>query len=461
MYSLFSYLDKVKSIKNVSETVIVEASECKYTFEYNLSGKDKSLLQIPEDFFYAQNVKIDIESSEKKNTNDFLSPFLEDDLDELTVSIIFNYEIIDGSWNLFFYDEKSFIEFLKSFLSFNHSILLDLKTKILIYTFKKINFDIKSTILNVKELLSNEVSNPIPLEDNTINFIKNTIHKEMMIGSIPGAIISNKDIQDRVYSYKSTITSYLNLLSNTNNSNHYHFYGKKLVEITLDNTISLKKAKNICEDLMETIDFIFKDLKTADQKLTFYRKVFTEYNITKENLVISDDIPQDFFKEILTQTQYIYDTYIDGEISAYIKEKKDIVKEYLSISKEIIQTTNDFKNNIIKNLITIFALFITNFLLKLNELSSTKIFFVAIFIFLIILILITLFHDREQLDNYYNRVKTLQSYFKFISKESKDLQQDTEILLRRELGVLKFITYFQLFVYCVFLLICLVTIISF
>lgn len=449
MYSLFSYLDEVKKIKETCETVIVDASECKYTIEFELSSKDNEFLQLPNLFFENKNIIIHVDNIIKTNTKDFISPFIEDELDELKISIIFNFVIENGTWNLFFYDENTLLEFLKNALNIKHSILLGIENKVSINLFKSLNIDFESSIFNINIIHpdSDTITSLIPLEEQTINFINNTINKDIAIGSIPGVFKSN--IQDKVYPYSLTISSYLNLLANSNNDTHYHFFGKHLLEITLDNAISIENAKTISNDLMETIDFIYTDLKTSDQKLTFYRKVFTEYNKSNNHLLINDTISPDFFKDILNQTKYVYDAYEDGEISAYIKEKKEIVKEYLAISKEVIQASGNLKNNLLKNIITILILFTTNILLKINTVNSTKLIFAAILLFLIVLILLNIFHDIAQYTNFENRIVTLKNYFKFISKESKDLQTDTDQLLKNELSTMKFMTYSPLIIYII------------
>lgn len=447
MNRLFKYFDLIKTKREITETVSAASLELKYTLEFWMTGEEKLLLEIPKSLFEEKSIEVYVNSVPKNSYNEFVAPFKDDILDELKVTIIINYKSKNDKWEITLYDYNSLIKMLKEFLNSPISYIYGLKDKISIQIYKEYEFIYESTIFNISNINTNIKNKEIDL--NTINFLNNTINKNLILGSLPGVITCDDNIHQLIFPYVNSIKSYLNILANSNNNTHYHFFGKQILEIHLDSNITPNISKNINQDLSNSIKYIYSDLKNSDQKLTFYRKVFTEFNKSSNNLILDSNLDSNFFREILAQTQYVYDSYEDGEISTYIKEKKEIVKEYLSISKEIIQSSNNLKNNLLKNLITISALFITNFLLKANELESTKTIFVAMLLFLFILIILSIFHDLEQLSNFKNRIQTLQTYFKFISKESKFLQTDTEYLLKRELGTLKFMTISPLIIYIV------------
>lgn len=443
MDSFYKYLQIVNSTTEIHQTVSITSQSIMYTIEFSFTGNDKELLEIPNELFDNSSIKIYANSSPKGNHESFIEPFIEDRLDEIKVTIVFNFQHVNGSLCVELYNDKSLELFLKELLNYELTFLRDLKEKIYIKTYTPINEIINSSIFSLNS------KNNIELEESTINYINNTKNRNLIIGSIPDVITSNGVLHHSVFPYTKSINNYLSILANSNNNSHYHFFGKQIIEIQLDEGISVENARDINRYLSDSVVYIYGDLKNSDQKLTFYRKTFTEFCKSNTKLTINSNLDSSFFLDILSHTKYVYDSYEDGEISAYIKEKKEIVKEYLSISKEIIQASSNLKNNLLKNIITILVLFTTNILLKINTVNSTKLIFAAILLFLIVLILLSIFHDIAQYTNFKNRIDTLKSYFKFISKESKELQTDTEHLLNNELSTMKFMTYSPLVIYII------------
>ncbi|MGE7623549.1 hypothetical protein ACQKMD_10940 [Viridibacillus sp. NPDC096237] len=455
MHELFDYLNLVSTNETIEEEIMISTSpslELKYTLEYTLNSTNTEYSQIPTSIFNNEKLLIYADSSIKKNKEEFLEVFKSGfDID---VRIIFNQELNTNDPVISFFNAKSLNIFLSKFLKLNITQLENLKYKI------NINIHNAPSKIKLKDssLFILNINNQEELDSETKEFITRFKNKKVITALIPDILNIEEFDNGDIFPIKDTIKSILELLSNSPEQKNYYFIGKYELNLTYNKNLSSTNSINIFHQLKETFNYIYSDNRAADQKLTFYKKVICEFYKKDTSIELNDLTDDNFFQEVLKETIYIYDAYEDGEISIFLKEKKEIIKEYLSISKEILQTTNDYRDTLIKNVIAVIAIFMGNYILKIP--TSNNIIYGMIIIYLLILILLTSIQDTLQVSNFNQRKKIIIKHFNFVNNESIVLHKESANMLEKELRLLKFLIGFSILVYSVFLIMFLVLMID-
>ena len=445
----YTFIDSlIKENINVNTEIIYDSYQIKTSFIISINKNQFHNTLMEFELFTDKNLSVFVESKIPKD-NKHYNDIIAEELDRKgKINILFSHsqefnlkannseEII-----IYLYNKPVYIQFIKLIASkFSIKDLSSLKYKINIICNKI--FEVEETELFVfnktNQLISSE----------TLIYIESLRNREASIFTIPNTL--PKEMSEEVL--KLIIPDILSQLSTNHSNNEYRFIGKRVITFNTENIKQLENSFSIFSNLNETIKFIYEDTKTTDQKLTFYRKTLIDGHLKDEIYDISKlDII--FFDKLYKDAENVYDAFQDDAVSTFIKEKKEIIKEYMSVSKDIISAIDGLKNSLLRNLITLLALIITNIALKsrgIAELSDYIIIYIVSTVFMGVLLFIHIANDLSSKSTIERRLNIFDEHFKFISSSSKELKESIKQTIHTEI---KKYDLLLTFVGCLYLLI--------
>lgn len=425
-----SFLEFIKKITNSFEHIEIDVNLSntilKTTFSLNVKEKNFFYENLDDVLFDLQDLVFYIESIKINTKHDFLR-VLDDELENgyAKIRFILQQDFLNNIPNVYIFNEeckKKFIDLLINNIKISYFDNVEYKINIIC---DDSNFERIDTAI-----LSSNAVDPIYLDDNTVKYIKAFYDRSSTIMVIPDALQHLTTVN-----FVPIIRGQLSQLANNITDSKYRFIGKKTLEIETSHLNQNEDMKGLYEVLNSTLEYIFEDTKTLDQKLTFYRKTLLD-QLTKDECYEIHKLDKDYFSNALNEAESVYDAFQDGEVSTFLKEKKEVIKEYISLSKDIIGKIDSLKSNLIRNFITLLALFISNIALKTKGITDTKdqtlILFAAL-LFVLLLIVIHFINDRFSSKTLDQRIRVFDSHFKFISNSSKDLKNDLKDSVEKEI----------------------------
>lgn len=448
--SFFEFISKLDDrYENLDISLNVQGASLNVstTFEVQIIGSDFFEHNLLDDFFSCQNLKFYIESINPLSKSKFLEKIKSDPEDSFNVSIIFVQDFLKNLQNpsVHFFDKKSVNKFL-TLLSKNYHLKHFEKMN------NKVNLQCNGLVIEnfSSTLLTLNSDSVCAIDENTLNFFKLFHNKDVPIFVIPGSF---PEFDINGMNYNMIIQGQLSQLANNNSSSDFRFIGKNTLTFTTDLMPDEKSIqKFMMGQLEETLKYIFDDPKTIDQKLTFYRKVLID-KLSKDTIISFSELDQEYFEDNLHEAQVVFDAFQDGEISTFIKEKKEIIKEYMSISQEVLRSINHLKNNLLRNLIALMVLFISNLALKskgVTDLNDYRMILSAAIVFIMIIIFIHFINDNPIKENIENRRSIFNLHFKFLSSKSKSVKDAIETAMNKEVATLNNVLHFSITLYFTF-----------
>lgn len=362
-----------------------------------------------------------------------------EDLDEedlLSIKIIRNYNIFSDK--ILLYSSKSILKFIENFVKSKISYIADIQKKIVLVPYiinTKHSFD--SSIFEIERFedsVSTSVSN---IDTYTKKFIDKFKKTKAPIILIPN-IISEDIFKD--FALFPVITSILEILANEKNGNDYKFKSTFTFKITAKDNINYSKQEKYEHFILlkEIFEYIFINTSTSDQKLTFFRKAFCE-NIKKDTEIQLNELSPEQLKEIYLDTKFLFDTFEDGEVSAFLKEKKNALKEYLNMAKNISKYIDALQEEMIKSSLAILGLVITHslFRVRLNMSTGQNITIIlCILLFLVISLLLFSYKTHTKQKSINLNLTMLNKHFSFLSSKSDEIKEDMNKLIQNNIKTL-------------------------
>lgn len=422
--------------------------ELSTNFDFKVSNSDFFEGNLTDEFFNNEHLKFYINSLAISSKTDFLNKLKEDPDDIYDTSIIFTQDFLNNTDEpvLYFYNDKSINDFFTL-----------LSTRYLLKNFEEIEnkIDLRcetSTITNFESSLMTLNSNRVRvINENTKSFFELFHNKDVPVLVIPGSIPSSDVLKLK---FNNILQGQLDQLANNSSGSSYRFIGKNTLTFDTASMPDNKDQKILVQQLEETLTYVFENPKSVDQKLTFYRKVLID-KLSKDTTIKLQDLDEEFLEESLHETNVIFDAFQDGEISVFIKEKKEIIKEYMSISQEVLRSVNHLKNNLQRSLIALMVLFVSNFALKskgITDINDFRMILIAAIVFVIIIIILHFINDRPIKGNITNKRRVFNEHFKFLSSKSKSVKNAIETTIDDEVKILNRILCFSVTLYFIFLL---------
>lgn len=446
-FKFISKLEEHDEDLNISLSARLPSLELSTSFNFKVLSVEFFTENLIEDFFSNENLTFYIESRTISSKTEFLEVILEDTDHKYDASIILNQKLLNEVEKpvLHFYNDQSINDFFK-LLSTKYRLGHLEKLK------HKIDLRCETTMINnfSSTLMTLNSDNKEGINETTKNFFSLFHNKDVSALVIPGSVPSSDMIN---IEQKHILLGQLEQLANNKSGSSYRFIGKNTLTFSSSQMPDEENQKSMVKQLEATLSYLFEASKSVDQKLTFYRKILID-KLSKDTTFFIKDLDQDFFENSLHEANVIFDAFQDGEVSVFIKEKKEIIKEYMSISKEILSSIDQLKSNLQRNIITLMVLFISNFALKskgITQIEDFRMILLVAIAFLIIIIILHFLNDRSILKNITNKRAVFNEHFKFLSSKSKSVKSAIETTITDESKTLKRLLDFSITLFLIFL----------
>lgn len=450
MNEIFNYFQKHNITPN--EKIVFQSSSplsYKHIIEFELEKNTVITNSLHESFFENE---LYCNDSTIKNTKE-LQEYIQMDLDNNNYKFILIIIVsFSNDLNTFqFYNVNGLQSFLSEFSKIKIEKIKELKTKINLKTYTNGS---KYSNSHHESLLFDFTYSSTPMSDTTLSFIENFSKTKAFIGLIPGYL----DQQSmREMPLMNLIKSILGLFSNDQTPKKFYFKSKYNLTINCEKEYDYDQMNNHFKELHNILMYIYQNSSTVDQKKTFLRKVVCDPLTQDETKEISN-FPRDYFKEVYRDTQFLFETYENDEVSVFLKEKKDILKEYVGISKDIISNINSIKLVLSKNLITIFSVVFINFAFKFftdsgvntNEINHFLRYLVITYMALVLFLF--LINDLPIFFVLKSRVQAFENQFTFLSSKADTIKEDLKKLSYKEICIYALLLLFTFIVYILILL---------
>lgn len=415
---------------NIKETIIFSNTHTiKSILEFDISSGDLRQHPIPVNFFSCAS-ELFFDDTQILNLSDFQNSLsFHPDMDDIinfqcTREFSFDEEIL-------LYSTEGLLQLIQKFLELNIDSLSDIKNKLILKTFITdsqhfLNHS-KSSLFLINSSLNDNLFNK-----ETLNFIEKYNNTNAIIGLIPDSL--DEDSLKEI-SLLPFIKSLLSFISNERKKNKFYFKGK--FNLTINAIKYNDKEKIFCH--FKSLKLIFEYLNsspaTKDQRKTFIRKTICD-KLTKDEEISLNDLPPEFFDKIYKDASFLFDTFHDNEVSIFLKEKKEVLKEYLALSKDINTNINNNINDLIKGLITILTFLITNVILFSKSVVSTNTFIIVMFSCSILIIFFLVIHvtiKYSEIEIINEKQKLFRKHFSFLPSKSDSIKEDLENMIDQEI----------------------------
>lgn len=459
MLNIYTFLDN--EISKVTEKINIQVTPSliiKYILEFEilnskLKNSDYNMFFIGNDF--------DIWCGGNEITSkDILIELLE----QLDTSTVMKFKIqkkFSFNEKVELYSDMGQKNFLDNILKLKTEKFADLTKKIHVTSFKQGSYYSKP---QVTSSLFEFTSSPVSLELNEaiINHLLKNKNSSNPILLVPNILDEMTLLRTNIY---PIINQLLEIIANDSHGNKYYFKGKFNLIINSNESIEYTKMqlKSHFFSLLKIINYINSQEVTSDQKKTFLRKSLCD-NIIQDTEINLDKLDIDFFEDALKDTCFLFDTFEDGEVSVFLKEKKELLKEFFNFTKDINTHISNLQNSIIKLFLVILTAVITHTLFKVklgvND-SQNILIILSILLFLGLNWIFFEYKEYKNLINLQKQLNILTKNFDFLSSKVDETKKDAEFLVDENLKTLKTIIIFAHIAFAILALLLYMLLVSF
>ncbi|OTN76711.1 hypothetical protein A5886_001790 [Enterococcus sp. 8G7_MSG3316] len=239
------------------------------------------------------------------------------------------------------------------------------------------------------------------------NFIQIQSKYDRNISSVP-FLLDSIDFLSSNLSRRIMIDALSNIFDNKNgNSLLIIKQSVKVIEID-----KLSGDFEKCYEIISRInEFIFGEPSNYREKLRILRNLLYE-GIDEENNNIYD---QDFWNKLLILSINEYNIYVDEKVTKFISEKKEIIKEQFSMSKEISNQIAETKKSLMNNIVSIIGIFLSKFIFdaisRNDEHLSFFSYLIALFFSVYLLVIYFISGEFKSYQTYVKRVEIMNTYY--------------------------------------------------
>ncbi len=230
--------------------------------------------------------------------------------------------------------------------------------------------------------------------------------------------------EDKVSRYVSSLKMF-ELFADKKEQNKLSFI-KKGVFLIDENSIQDSFGLNYTK-LSELISFIYSDGKSVLIKLNVVKNLIYDY-LSQSKDVNGMDI--DFWQEVLEESKLEYKLYISDEITNFINDKKDVLKEQFELSYQIANKATQMRKNVTSNVVYILGIFLSNFLvesLKNNETTFNQLaFWLSLILSTFILISFYVNGEKNNHRSYVSKIKLINEHYPKLYIIKENIVQDLE-----------------------------------
>lgn len=292
------------------------------------------------------------------------------------------------------------------------------------------------TTFSTEEQLSGEI----------FRFVNNASLEEEKLNIIPHCLTEKFSIKSR----KSFAINQLNKIfeENKNGKLLIHRKGLKCLD-----TNEFKFSFGECYDEISRLNlFVGSDERYYTEKLHIMRKNLFDTLDAKEEYLNAY-----FWEKILDLTKNDFCLFIDDAVANFLSEKKDIIKEQYTLSKELTNQITTLTKSLTTNLIFLITVFVSKFFIDgLSKHSSTIgsiSLYLGLAVSIIYLLLFLLSGDRKLHTSFEKKLKLMVNEFPklYLTKDNLLVKLENNITTP-ELNRLKRIENFSLIMYSIIII---------
>lgn len=428
---MFDYINN--HAKNIQESIFFPNKtkrSFEYVIEFNICVGDLRKNPIhPDTFDFFRELQINDTKISSITELDKNLKFYEEEDTQLSFHCLksFNFEN-----EIILFSTQGLEKIILELLSLKVNVIKNIKNKLILKTFiadsKHFSTNIKSSILSI-----NSTDSIIKIDEKATTFINQYSNTNAVIGLIPN-VLDEKSLKH--ISLMPLIKSLLSFIANESKVNSFHFKGKFNLTISSKNSYDdPEKMLKQFKSLKILFEYFNSNVATKDQKKTFIRKTICD-KLTKDEKISLNDLSLDFFDVIYKDASFLFDTFRDNEVSIFLKEKKEVLKEYLALSKDINNNINNSVNDLIKSLITILTFLITNVILFSKSVVSINTFIIVMFSCSILIIFFLVIHvtiKYSEIEIINEKQKLFSKHFSFLPSKSESIKEDLENMVVQEI----------------------------
>lgn len=457
MKSIFKYLNDNK-VDVLSEKINFNGStkediDFKYLIDFKIDYKLILDLNFPEVFFSHSFFGNNQTLKSNSDLQNLLVPY--DEPDFIEFNLIIKQKLNDAINHLFFYSNIGVEKFIIEFSKIKSNKLPAFSEKINLETYiTNGNWPLNHSHSSIFQINQTEDSS---LTSKTLSYLETLKKKELVIGLLPKFIHED---HFNLIPLLPLVKSLLSTIANDTNKNCFYFKGRYNLKVDIDKEYNDETMINHFKGLNNLYYYIYTNDVSADQKKTFVRKAICN-NLSKDDEQNISEFGPTYFDDIFKDANYLFETFENGEVSVFLKEKKEILKEYMSLSKDILTNINDSKNNLHKSFRTLVTILLVNFGLRLlprfNSDNSdfeivSKIFFLIAIFYIVFALTIFFFSDYPLYKLVKEKRVTFEKQFKFVSSKTDELKNDYKELIIKDLTNYKNLLCLILTIYLLILL---------
>ncbi|MFB5519663.1 hypothetical protein [Enterococcus casseliflavus] len=308
---------------------------------------------------------------------------------------------LEGSPVIEYCLENNFAELilqLIDYLGISDLQYLENKIRIIGPVKQNINSSIFSFSIDIKKI-----------DSEYINFIQTQSAYDKSISYIPSIVSLSNSITSEILE-KCMINALTNIFDNRNQTSLL-IIKQAVKELNINN---LTGNLGSCYEFISRINmFIFNESSSYREKLRIVRNII--YDCIDEEGFNNDNYDERFWEKLLKISISEYDLYVDEKVTKFIAEKKEIIKEQFSMSKEISNQISETKKSLMNNIVSVIGIFLSKFIFDAisqnDEFFSNFSYLVALMFSVYLLVMYFVSGEFKSYQTYVNRVEIMNTYY--------------------------------------------------
>lgn len=289
------------------------------------------------------------------------------------------------------------------------------------------------------------------IDSEYINFIQTQRAYHKSISYIPSIVSMSGLITSEILK-KCMINALTNIFDNRNQTS-FLIIKQAVKELNIN---SLTGNFGSCYEFISRINmFIFSESSSYREKLRIVRNKI--YDCIDEEEFNNCNYDERFWEKLLKISISEYDLYVDEKVTKFIAEKKEIIKEQFSMSKEISNQISETKKSLMNNIVSVIGIFLSKFIFEAisrnDESFSNFSYLVALMFSVYLLFMYFVSGEFKSYQTYVNRVEIMNTYYPKLYLTEDNIISDLEKKISNpEIKKLKYVNIISGFCYAFFVI---------
>lgn len=262
------------------------------------------------------------------------------------------------------------------------------------------------------------------IKSTYIEFFKNNSIQYNRISILPDVFPS--DCADDAFK-KYLCLELLTLFANRKHDEKLEFSRKSNIYIDISQ-VPVKFGKNY-KEICKIIEFAYSEEKSSYEKIIIIKKILED---SFDKGIDINNLDSAFWEFILEEVDLEYNLYVNDEVSKFLKEKKEIIKEQFNLSNQINSQISTVKKSLISNVVYIIGIFLSKFVidgLNKGSINYAPFAIYIAFVFSFFLLITFIFSgESKSHEKFEEKIKIINKYYPklYLTKDNiiKDLEKN-------------------------------------